>query len=146
MQIKLLAGRLLPKADLTDWFPENQISTTTIEDIWDPELRQEEETKVEVHVKDSATDTIVHFWTTFDHFHPEKKTGNINILPIELIYVCQEPLTERKWFWTAMGTSLRWRFQLLSRKERWLGFEQATGNGPLTLNQIRFVTSSEMKL
>ena len=90
---KVAGSQTLPE-DST--FSENQISTTTIEDIWDPELRQEEETKVEVHVKDSATDTIVHFWTTFDHFHPEKKTGNINILPIELIYVCQEPLTERK--------------------------------------------------
>ena len=90
---KVAGSQTLPE-DST--FSENQISTTTIEDIWDPELRQEEETKVEVHVKDSATDTIVHFWTTFDHFHYEKKTGNINILPIALIYVCQELLTERK--------------------------------------------------
>ena len=48
---------------------------TTKEEIWDADLKQEEEKKVEIKMQESKLDTIIDCRTIFDPFHPEKITG-----------------------------------------------------------------------
>jgi len=50
---------------------------TTEEDIWDADLKQEEEKKVEIQMKESELQTIIVCRTIFDPFHSEKITGHI---------------------------------------------------------------------
>jgi len=50
---------------------------TTKEEIWDADLKQEEEKKVEIKMQESKLDTIIDCRTIFDPFHPEKITGHI---------------------------------------------------------------------
>jgi len=53
------------------------VSEKTKEDIWDADLKQEEEKKVEIKMQESKLDTIIDCRTFFDPFHPEKITGHI---------------------------------------------------------------------
>jgi len=50
---------------------------TTEEDIWDADLKQEEEKKVEVKMKEYELETIIVCKTIFDPIHSEKITGHI---------------------------------------------------------------------
>ena len=51
------------------------VSEKTKEDIWDADLQQKEEKKVEIKMQESKLDTIIDCRTFFDPFHPEKITG-----------------------------------------------------------------------
>ena len=47
-----------------------------MEDVWDAELKQEGEQKVEVKMQESELQTIIDCRTIFDPFHSEKITGD----------------------------------------------------------------------
>jgi len=51
--------------------------TTNTEKVWDAELKQEGEKKVEIKMQESELQTIIDCRTIFDPFHPEKTTGHI---------------------------------------------------------------------
>jgi len=59
----------------TATFSDN--SRATEEGIWDADLKQEEEKKVEIKMQESELDTIINCRTTFDPFHSEKIAGHI---------------------------------------------------------------------
>lgn len=64
-----------PNIEARPTFAEN--TTTTKEDVWDAELQQEGEKKVEIKMQESELQTIIDCRTTFDPFHSEKTTGHI---------------------------------------------------------------------
>ena len=55
-------------------FEEN--TKTREEDVWDAELKQEGEKKVEIKMQESELQTIIDCRTIFDPFHSEKITGD----------------------------------------------------------------------
>jgi len=62
-----------------NWDPgdPNFLAWPTFEGVWDTDLKQEEEMKVEVKMQESELETIIDCRTIFDPFHPEKITGHI---------------------------------------------------------------------
>ena len=66
----------------------SEYTKTTKEDIWDADLKQEEEKKVEIKMQESKLDTIIDCRTIFDPFHPEKITGYIIFTqPFDIIFL-----------------------------------------------------------
>jgi len=55
----------------------SETTKTTKEDIWDADLKEEEEKKVEIKMEESELETIIVCRTIFDPFHSEKITGHI---------------------------------------------------------------------
>ena len=60
----------------------SETTKTTKEDIWDADLKEEEEKKVEIKMEESELETIIVCRTIFDPFHSEKITGDKIFCPI----------------------------------------------------------------
>jgi len=63
-----------PNIEARPTFAEN---TTTTENVWDAELKEESEKKVEIKMQESELQTIIDCRTIFDREKTEKRTGHI---------------------------------------------------------------------